>query len=61
MIPQSVHLVDTKSDGKVKIFMIIFYFIFEFDFKIFKTAKLTHKNEIDNTTSTIPVGGLNPT
>ena len=36
MIPQSVHLVDTKSDGKVKIFMIIFYFIFEFDFKCSK-------------------------
>ena len=43
-----MHSVDTKSDGKVTIFTIIFYFIFEFDFKIFKTAKLTHKNEIDN-------------
>ena len=48
MITQSVHLVDTKSDGKVKIYTIIFYFIFEFNFKIFKTAKLTNKNEIDN-------------
>ena len=43
-----VHAVDTKSDSKVTIFTIIFYFIFEFDFKIFKTTKLTHKNEIDN-------------
>ena len=51
MNTQSVHAVDTKSDSKVTIFTIIFYFIFEFDFKIFKTTKLTHKNEIDNIVS----------